>query len=163
MPVLDGLQATRAVRQLPGRAHLPIVAMTANAFEEDRRECLAAGMNAYIGKPVVPETLYRTLLEWMPAPPATKQASPEPDRRASDPTAVATRQVLTHLETMLEEGDLRVTGVWRESAPLIEAALGPVAATLRAEIARYDFESALLTLRAAIAARRDASAGRRTV
>jgi len=50
--------------------------------------------------------------------------------------------------------------MWRESAPLIEAAPGPVAATLRAEIARYDFERARLTLRAA---RRDASASRPTV
>ena len=163
MPVLDGLQATRAARQLPGRAHLPIIAMTANAFEEDRRECLAAGMNAYIGKPVVPAMLYRTLLEWMPAPAMPTEVTLSPDRRASDPGAVATRQVLSHLETMLEEGDLRVTGVWRESAPLIEAALGPVAATLRAEIAHYDFERALLTLRAAVAEQRRASAGRHTV
>ena len=163
MPVLDGLEATRAVRQLPGRAHVPIIAMTANAFDEDRRECLAAGMNAYIGKPVVPATLYRTLLEWMPAAPAQASPAASPDRRASDPSAVATRHVLSLLETLLEEGDLRVTGVWRESAALIEAALGPDAETLRADIAHYDFEHALQTLRAAIAAQRHASAGRHAV
>jgi len=66
MPRLDGLQATRAIRQLPGYAATPILAMTANAYEEDRQACLAAGMNDHIPKPVDPEGLYRTLLQWLP-------------------------------------------------------------------------------------------------
>ena len=63
MPVMDGLEATRAIRGLPGRESLPIVAMTANAFTEDRERCLAAGMNDFIAEPVVPEVLFGTLLK----------------------------------------------------------------------------------------------------
>ena len=65
MPVMDGLEATRAIRQLPGMAMIPILAMTANAFEDDRAACIAAGMNAHIGKPIEPEVMYATMLEWL--------------------------------------------------------------------------------------------------
>jgi len=66
MPEMDGLQATRALRALPAGRKLPILAMTANAFNEDRQACLAAGMNDHVAKPVDPERLYATLLRWLP-------------------------------------------------------------------------------------------------
>ncbi len=66
MPVLDGLEATRAIRALPDRADTPILAMTANAFGDDRRACLEAGMNDHIGKPVDPQLLYAKLARWLP-------------------------------------------------------------------------------------------------
>lgn len=66
MPVMDGLQATAEIRRLPGMGMLPIIAMTANAFEEDRRRCMEAGMNGHLAKPVEPEELYRMLLKWIP-------------------------------------------------------------------------------------------------
>jgi two-component system sensor histidine kinase/response regulator len=68
MPEMDGVQATRVIRHLPRMANLPIIAMTAGAMEEDRQECLAAGMNAHVTKPIDPKQLVRTLLAWVPPP-----------------------------------------------------------------------------------------------
>jgi CheY-like chemotaxis protein len=65
MPNLNGVDATKAIRTLPGYAETPILAMTANAFDEDRRICIDAGMNDYIGKPVEPDVLFETMLKWL--------------------------------------------------------------------------------------------------
>jgi PAS domain S-box-containing protein len=66
MPVLDGLAATRELRQRPELADLPVVAMTANAMREDREACQAAGMNDFISKPFEPQTLHAVLQRWLP-------------------------------------------------------------------------------------------------
>jgi two-component system sensor histidine kinase/response regulator len=65
MPVMDGLEATRAIREQAAFATLPIIAMTANAMAQDRAACLAAGMNDHLGKPINPDVLYDVLARWL--------------------------------------------------------------------------------------------------
>jgi CheY-like chemotaxis protein len=65
MPNVDGLEAARQIREMPGYRHTPIIAMTANAFAEDKAQCFEAGMNDFLGKPFNPEDLFGVLLKWL--------------------------------------------------------------------------------------------------
>ncbi len=76
MPVMDGIAATRAIRQRPDCADLPIVAMTANAMSDDREDCLAAGMNDHLAKPIAPAQLWEKLLQWIKPHEATNPPGP---------------------------------------------------------------------------------------
>jgi CheY-like chemotaxis protein len=74
-PVMDGLAAARALRAMPQLQALPILAMTANAYDEDHAACLAAGMDDFVAKPVEPQALYATLLKWLDRGSAAQAAS----------------------------------------------------------------------------------------
>jgi signal transduction histidine kinase/DNA-binding response OmpR family regulator/HPt (histidine-containing phosphotransfer) domain-containing protein len=83
MPVMDGVTATRTLRLDPRWQGLPVVAMTANAMEEDRLRCLAAGMNDHIAKPIEPEHLWKALLKWV-KPRESKSATVMENKTPSD-------------------------------------------------------------------------------
>jgi CheY-like chemotaxis protein len=67
MPHMGGLEATQKIRAMPGRRLLPIIAMTANTFAEDRKRCFDAGMNDFIPKPINPDLLFEKMLHWLSA------------------------------------------------------------------------------------------------
>jgi signal transduction histidine kinase/CheY-like chemotaxis protein/HPt (histidine-containing phosphotransfer) domain-containing protein len=75
MPELDGLQATRALREDPAFRDIPVIAMTANAMKQDLDACLEAGMNDYITKPIDRAALVQTLRRWLPRSKAAPSAS----------------------------------------------------------------------------------------
>ncbi|MCW8884889.1 MAG: response regulator [Motiliproteus sp.] len=105
MPKVDGYQATRQIREHSEFADLPIVAMTANALNSDHEKSLAAGMNAHLDKPIIPEKLFEVLLRFIPA---TRYSSSEPEN-------LKTPEPAQKLETMskgldLEKGLQRLNG-----------------------------------------------------
>ena len=88
MPEMDGLEATRTIRSLEGeRARVPIVAMTAGAFDEDKQRCLKAGMNDFVSKPVVRADFLKAVERWIEG----SSAAPSPDTQSISETSDVTR------------------------------------------------------------------------
>jgi CheY-like chemotaxis protein/HPt (histidine-containing phosphotransfer) domain-containing protein len=111
MPVMDGYQATAALRQreAAGGGHLPVVALTANAMEGDRDQCLAAGMDDYLAKPYTRAQLEEVLRRWLPAPASVTPLPKTPADAAPAPVdggAVIDRQVLDKYRELDPSGGL---------------------------------------------------------
>ncbi len=82
MPEMDGLAATRLIRQRGGAlARVPIIALTANAFPEDVKACFDAGMNQFVTKPVSKDVLFAAILRALSPQAAPSARAPDPDRR----------------------------------------------------------------------------------
>jgi two-component system sensor histidine kinase/response regulator len=114
MPVMDGITATRAIRLNPRFASLPIIAMTANAMDRDREECLAAGMNDHLGKPIDPAQLLTTLLRWVAARPTS---SPKTSASLQDePARSAARREGNSNRLSTSATDLSISGIDTDTA-----------------------------------------------
>ncbi|MFP5446049.1 MAG: response regulator, partial [Betaproteobacteria bacterium] len=112
MPVMDGLTATRQLRQNPAWARLPVLAMTANAMSGDREQCLEAGMNGHIAKPIDPDALFAALLQWIALPhtggASGKTVALQPAVPGAPSLALAdTPDPLTHIESLDTAAGLR--------------------------------------------------------
>ena len=106
MPEMDGLEATRLIRADAQFRALPIIAMTANARAEDRDECLGAGMNDFISKPVEPAQFFRILLKWLQPLATSPAAVPENAvPLAETPPLAAAQEVDTQVLTTLARND----------------------------------------------------------
>jgi two-component system sensor histidine kinase/response regulator len=116
MPGMDGFATTAAIRALPGGAELPIVALTAHAMAGDRERCLAAGMDDYVAKPILPSALAECLQRWIPRYASGEDGTPPPGGRApgaarGDPGALAALERLgAQLGGFLLEDGLSRTG-----------------------------------------------------
>ena len=136
MPVLDGITATQQIRQLPNGRDVPIIALTANAFADNRERCLDAGMNEFITKPVTAARLRDTLQKHLPESiPPTNPASP--DHEAPDDLASA----LLELLSMAQAGNIEANVRFLD----LRAALLDLNAELTGQLERlmdaYDYEA----------------------
>ena len=91
MPEMDGLQATREIREQLSAEQLPIIAMTAHAMEEERQRCLDAGMNDHVSKPLDPAVLIATLRKWVTTDASRAGGAPAPSLATNHTSATAPR------------------------------------------------------------------------
>ncbi len=142
MPVMDGVTATREIRKLKRYQSLPIVAMTANAMQQDRDRCVEAGMNDHLAKPVEPEELYRLLFKYLGGRAQAVSSN------AADPEKAAA--LLKELAEKLASGDGDSADLVRTNAGLLQTVLGAdVYQKLDGLTAGFDFDQALALIQPA--------------
>lgn len=103
MPSMGGIEATRELRRIAGYESVPVIALTAQAFEEDRKECQQAGMNDHLSKPVLPELLYAKLLQWL-RPEDKRAAAAAPAVAAPEQPSAAQNELSLPAELLRMEG-----------------------------------------------------------
>ncbi len=140
MPVLDGYQATQQIRQLDHLIQLPILALSGHVLPEERQKCLDAGLTDYIAKPIVPETLFAKLAQWLPT--LTPDNDAPPSGETTQPVdLVAIGQVIKTLDRQLSNFE----GAAIDSVDTLASLLRPLGpqpalAQLRKEIRLFEFD-----------------------
>jgi CheY-like chemotaxis protein/HPt (histidine-containing phosphotransfer) domain-containing protein len=123
MPEMDGLEALRCIRADPALAHLPVIALTANARREEREQYIAAGMDGFISKPIEPAALYEMLARLLSAPATATAVNPDADADADagyDP-AVLARLCADHPERLCRYVDAFLASVDQSVDELAQA------------------------------------------
>jgi two-component system sensor histidine kinase/response regulator len=113
MPIMDGLTATRLIREKDQFQELPVLAMTANATVDDRTQALESGMNDHIAKPIDPQQLFEALLKWVKLPADLQRDSDEPTENAPlerPPTVVALEALVDLPGIDVQDGVQRIGG-----------------------------------------------------
>ncbi len=147
MPGMDGITATKSIRGEPKLAELPIVALTARAMKSDEEKCLAAGMNAFISKPIDPEFLFQTILkvtEPLREKKTADTAAKKSEQNISEKDLSRMLRMLKKLSNALESADpvaveKHFTSAWKKIPGLSSAGL-------RESIRSYDYQKALTLL-----------------
>src|SRR5260370_22319464 len=126
MPEVDGLEPTARLRQLPGYADVPIIAMSASASGSDEQKCLAAGVNAFVPKPIDLDTLLTQIatllkLNWTYEPKAASSAKDE----VVGPLVAPPQQELERLHQLAPLGDMRNIAHWAAQVPELDQRYPP--------------------------------------
>ena len=158
MPNLDGLEAARRIRMNPQCAAVPILAMTANTFGEDKELCLAAGMNDFISKPFTPGGLFTPMLHWLVTDEeraARRRGSAlkrQDDILAPETSALqqidgSLQEIVARMDALLFDNDVAARRLLHEHAALLGRVMGSKAlAVLERQIAGFEFDAARTTL-----------------
>jgi two-component system sensor histidine kinase/response regulator len=168
MPVMDGVTATVEIRKDVRFDSTPIVAMTANAMQQDKDKCLVAGMVDFVTKPIQPDELWTALRRWVKPKHVVEQVIPDTVAPAStfsrkispkkaeistvevDP--VRLREVCTRLGALLADDDSEAGDVFADEGELLNAAFPVHYRAIDNQIKNFDFEAALRKLKEAMAA-----------
>ncbi|MDP2880535.1 MAG: PAS domain S-box protein [Azonexus sp.] len=146
MPELNGLDATRQIRALQNGASVPIIALTANAFDADRENCIEAGMNDFLAKPVYPDALYALLAKHLPATDAARRttaALPQRDEMEEKACAHALLQQIDALCKLLGTGDIEATRQFNQLKTDLKRFCPAECEQLRQQIAIFNFDGAM--------------------
>jgi PAS domain S-box-containing protein len=148
MPVLNGLDATRQIRALSNGANVPIIALTANAFNADRQRCVEAGMTDFLAKPVYPDALYVLLAKHLPTTDPARHPIPRVQREETEEKAEAhaLRHKIDALGKLLSTGDVEATRQFNQVKTDLKRLCPAECEQLRQQIAIFNFDAATALL-----------------
>jgi PAS domain S-box-containing protein len=142
MPELNGLDASREIRALESGSHVPIVALTANVFSADREHCRDAGMNDFVAKPVLPDTLYAVLAKYLPATDDAPDVDPVPAQEAKEENtgSGALLEDIDRLAELLRTGDIEATHLFNRLQGDLKRYCPAECEQLQHKITIFDFD-----------------------